>query len=106
MSRLLIAASVSLSMLCSGLAFAQSAMMAPGNSSDNGTNPKVNSANMPGMAATTSDAGNMGTGASSAAMGTGNTEKGDNSPVAPGITHSQGVTGANPNNPGGVPPSQ
>jgi len=88
-------------MLCSGAALAQSTMTAPGNSSDSKTNPVT----QPGMAATSSDSGNIGTGASSAAIGTGNTEKGVFSPVAPGVSSTQGETGANPNNSGGVPKS-
>ncbi len=99
MSRFLMAASLSIGMLCSGAALAQSMMTAPNN--DSGS--KLNPATQPGMAATTSDAGNAGTGASSAAMGTGGTEKGTFSPATPGVGASQGESGANPANPGGVP---
>jgi hypothetical protein len=103
------AASLSIGMLCSGVALAQSTMSAPGNGSDNSTNPtmqnKMNPATQPGMAATSSDSGNAGTGASSAAMGTGGTEKGVFSPEAPAVGASQGETGANPQNAGGVPKS-
>jgi hypothetical protein len=95
------AATLSMSMLCSGAALAQSAMTAPGNSSDSKTNPMTK----PSMAATSSDSGNTGTGASSAAIGTGNTEKGVFSPSTPGVSSTQGETGANPNNPGGAPKS-
>jgi hypothetical protein len=101
MSRLLMAASLGVGMLFSGAAFAQSTMTAPNNSSDS----KLNPATTPGMAATTSDSGNVDTGASSAAIGTGNTEKGDNSPATPGVAGTQGETGANASNPGGVPKS-
>jgi hypothetical protein len=98
------AASLSIGMMVSGAALAQT-MTAPSNSSDNGMNPasKTNPETQPGLAGTSSDSGNLGTGASSAAIGTGNTEKGVNSPEAPGIGATQGESGANPNNPGGVP---
>ncbi len=104
MSRFLMAATLSFGMMWSGVGFAQS-MSAPNNSSDNSMNPasKTNPATQPGMAATSSDSGNLGTGASSAALGTGNTEKGTFSPKAPGVGGTQGETGANPANPGGVP---
>lgn len=96
MSRFLMAASLSIGMLCSGAALAQSTMTAPGNDA-------TSKINQPGMAATSSDSGNAGTGASSAAIGTGGTEKGVNSPQVPGVAATQGETGANPSNPGGMP---
>ncbi len=109
MSRLFIAASFGIGMLCSGVALEQNTMTAPNNSSGNETNPavqqRINPANQPGLASTTSDPGNMGTGASSAAIGTGGAEKGMNSPETPGLAGAQGETGANPDNPGGQPKS-
>jgi len=91
MKRIALAACLSLAL--GGAALAQSTA-----TPDSATNPQ----NMPGMAATSSDSGKLGTGASSAALGTGNTQThGVMSPTAPGSSGS-GATGANPNNQGGV----
>jgi hypothetical protein len=67
--------------------------------------PKT-AAQQPGTAATTSGAGNLGTGASSDVLGTGNTQgKGVMSPQAPGLS-GHGATGANPDKSGGVNSAQ
>jgi hypothetical protein len=94
MSRIAIAAALLMAVTTGG-AFAQT------------TNTTVpNTEKMPGMAATSSDSGNMGTGASSEALGTGNTEThGVMSPNVP-ATSGDGATGANPSNPGGVAKTQ
>jgi hypothetical protein len=92
------AATLGLGMMWSGMALAQSSMTAPDNSSTNAVNP---SATQPGMAATSSDSGKLGTGASSAAIATGPTDKtGVMSPQAPAADGKS--TGANPNSPAGV----
>jgi hypothetical protein len=102
MSRVLMAATLGLGMICSGMALAQSSMTAPDNSSTNAVNPSATQpANQPGMAATSSDSGKLGTGASSAAIATGPTDKtGVMSPQAPAADGKS--TGANPNSPAGV----
>jgi hypothetical protein len=97
-----IALAAALTLALGGAAFAQSSMSAPDNSANSATNPQK----MPGMAATSSDSGRIGTGASSAALGTGNTQThGVMSPTAP-ASSGTGATGANPNNPGGVSNNQ
>lgn len=99
MSRILMAATLGLGMVCSGMALAQSSMTAPNNSSTNAVNPSTTT--QPGMAATSSDSGKLGTGASSAAIATGPTDKtGVMSPEAPAADGKS--TGANPNSPAGV----
>ncbi len=98
MSRFIFSASLALGVAFSGAAFAQSppsaspacnhtaALAAQNPSSTQTTN----------MAATSSDSGNTGTGASSASMGTGSTDKtGVMSPCVPGTT-GQSQTGALP----------
>jgi hypothetical protein len=105
MSRLFYAAAIAASIGFGGAALAQST--APNNSSDNATNAK----NLPGMADTSSDMGNLGTGASSSKIGTGDVSHGATgqgganagvmSPTAPGVT-GEGATGANPNSSGGT----
>jgi hypothetical protein len=98
MSRTLLSAAVIAGLAFGGTALAQTAT-APNNSADSTTNTK----NLPGMAATSSDAGNLGTGASSMKLGTGSSPTGTGvmSPQAPGTT-GHGATGANPNSNGGV----
>jgi len=103
MSRIAIATALAL-LVTTGASFAQVNTMQNGsNTTQAGVkNPQA----MPGMAATSSGAGKLGTGASSAAIGTGNTEThGVMSPTVPGTT-GNGATGANPSNPGGEPNNQ
>jgi len=108
MSRKILTAVVVAGLAFGGTALAQTA---PDNSADTSTNSMSKSDAMPGMADTSSDMGNMGTGASSSKIGTGTTSHGATgaggansgvmSPSAPGTT-GHGATGANPNSTGGV----
>jgi hypothetical protein len=100
MSRIVFATAIAFSLAAGSLALAQTMSTAPDNSSTSNTN----AAPQPGMAATTSDSGNLGTGASSSKIGTGTTSHGAigmgssnsgvMSPSAPGTT-GHGATGAN-----------
>jgi len=95
MSRIAIAAAL-LMAISTGGAFAQT----------NAAPNVPNTQKMPGLGATSSDSGNLGTGASSEALGTGNTEThGVMSPNVPATT-GHGATGANPANPGGTANNQ
>jgi len=88
---------MALSLVIAAPVLAQSTSNAPDGGTGVATTPQT-----PGMAGTSSDSGNMSTGASSAAIGTGNTDKqGVYAPQVP--AHSNDTTGANPNNPNGTP---
>ncbi len=101
MSRILLSLALAFSLGIGGIALAQ-ATTAPDNSATSATNPH----NMPGMAATSSDSGQMSTGASSQGIGTSHANaRGVMSPKAPAAT-GEGATGANPHNPGGLPNNQ
>jgi hypothetical protein len=104
MARFLSAAALSLTIAFAGPALAQSAGAQGGMATQH--NP-----DQPGMADTSSDSGNMGTGASSSkigtgtqshgAVGTGSQNEGVMGPEAPGTT-GQGATGANANSSSGT----
>jgi hypothetical protein len=104
MTRFLSAAALSLTIALAGPALAQSA----GAQGDMSTQQNPD---QPGLAATSSDSGNMGTGASSSkigtgdqshgAVGTGSQNEGVMGTEAPGTT-GQGATGANANSAAGT----
>jgi len=95
MSRFAYISAITLSLAIAAPVLAQSTSNAPDGGTGVATTPQT-----PGMAGTSSDSGNMSTGASSAAIGTGNTDKqGTMAPQVPAHT-STGNTGANPNVPG------
>jgi hypothetical protein len=98
MSRIIFSASLAFGLAISGAAFAQTAPSASPacNRTASIASQTPSSSQTTNMAATTSDSGNMGTGASSASIGTGNTDKiGVNNPCVPG-TAGQTATGALP----------
>ncbi len=97
MSRIIFSASLAFGLAISGAAFAQTAPSAsPACNRTASIASQTPSSSQTTMAATTSDSGNMGTGASSASIGTGNTDKiGVNNPCVPG-TAGQTATGALP----------
>jgi hypothetical protein len=72
MSRIAFATVIALGLAAAPGAFAQSSMNAPNNGADNSVNPTTK----PGLAATSSDSGQMGTGASSSKIGTGTVSHG------------------------------
>jgi hypothetical protein len=100
MSRIVLAATIFMSLASASIAFAQSTTTSNYNA-DTAMNPMIHTA-LPGMAATTSDPGNKGTGASSSRIGTG-AGSGVMSPWVPG-TGGTGATGANPNSTRGYNP--
>jgi hypothetical protein len=104
MSYLAYAAAIVASLVYGGAALAQTA---PETGADHATHAN----NLPGMADSSSDMGNLGTGVSSSKIGTGTTSHGATGngaantgvmgPAAPGAT-GQGATGANADSSGGV----